>query len=196
MRAPRLRRAVRLFKDQLAKDRSPAIVCKVMYLLDSILANAQECAPVAQNVVHHRCARCGRRHFEKGRYCSPECWTLDNYAPEKAPPKKKLAIVLRKERRQYQPLPTRNCGNPNCGKPVEFRRGGGRYCSIDCLEQGERMHERRREIRPRTALQTLRNLGFDDAIIDERNRTIRERIALQILRELGFTNAMIDETNR
>jgi hypothetical protein len=201
MRTPRLRRAVRLFKDQLAKDRSSAVVCKVMYSLDSILADAQECglprsAPVAElsPTAAHCCVKCNRNGNWPGRYCSPECWKLDYYAPENAPPKKKPAIAPRKERQhKYQPRPKRNCTNPNCGKLVEFRR----FCSIDCLEQAKRMSgrmsERIRKIRQQTALQVLRNLGFGDAIINERNRQKRERIALQILRELGFTNTMIDD---
>jgi integrase len=44
--------AVRLFEDALAKERSPAMVRKVMRSLGSILTDAQERGLVAQNVVH------------------------------------------------------------------------------------------------------------------------------------------------
>jgi integrase len=43
--------AVRAFEDRLAKDRSPAMVRKVLRSLGSIVANAQERGLVAQNVV-------------------------------------------------------------------------------------------------------------------------------------------------
>jgi len=43
---------VRAFEDKLAKDRSPAMVRKVLTSLGSILADAQERGLVAQNVVH------------------------------------------------------------------------------------------------------------------------------------------------
>src|SRR5262249_23097278 len=42
----------RSFEDQLAKDRSPAMVRKVLRSLGSILADAQGRGDVAQNVVH------------------------------------------------------------------------------------------------------------------------------------------------
>jgi integrase len=65
--------AVRLFEDALAKDRSPAMVRKVMRSLGSILADAQERGLVAQNVVFNlrrnrrkdRTARVERR--QRGR---------------------------------------------------------------------------------------------------------------------------------
>jgi len=44
---------VRGFEDQLAKDRSPAMVRKVMHSLGAILADAQERGLVAQNVVRN-----------------------------------------------------------------------------------------------------------------------------------------------
>jgi integrase len=45
--------AARVFRDKLAKDRSPAMVRKVMNSLGSILAEAQERGLVAQNVVYN-----------------------------------------------------------------------------------------------------------------------------------------------
>src|SRR6516162_478304 len=50
---------VRGFEDQLAEDRSPVMVRKVMRSLGAILADAQERGLVAQNVVHN--LRHGRR---------------------------------------------------------------------------------------------------------------------------------------
>ena len=50
---------VRGFEDQLARDRSPAMVRKVMHALGAILADAQERGLVAQNVVYS--LRRGRR---------------------------------------------------------------------------------------------------------------------------------------
>jgi len=52
--------AVRQFKDQLAKDRSPDMVRKVMRSLGAILADAHERGLVAQNVVRN--LRQGRRN--------------------------------------------------------------------------------------------------------------------------------------
>jgi integrase len=43
--------AIRAFEDQLAKDRSPAMVRKILRSLSGIVANAQERGLVAQNVV-------------------------------------------------------------------------------------------------------------------------------------------------
>jgi len=65
--------AVRAFRDKLAKDRSPAMVRKVLTSLGSILAEAQERGLVAQNVVYNlrrnrrkdRTARVDRR--QRGR---------------------------------------------------------------------------------------------------------------------------------
>jgi integrase len=59
----------RAFEDRLAKDRSPAMVPKVMRSLGAILADAQERGLVAQNVVWNlsrgRSARAGRRRRGK-----------------------------------------------------------------------------------------------------------------------------------
>jgi integrase len=56
--------SVRTFEDQLAKDRSPAMVRKVLRSLGSIVADAQERGLVAQNVV--RGLRRGRRATPAG----------------------------------------------------------------------------------------------------------------------------------
>jgi integrase len=54
---------VRAFEDKLAKDRSPALVRKVLTSLSSILADAQERGLVAQNVV-----RGLRTHRRRGKH--------------------------------------------------------------------------------------------------------------------------------
>jgi integrase len=54
--------AVRAFEDRLAKERSPAMVRKVLRSLGSIVADAQERGLVAQNVVHSL-----RRNRQKDR---------------------------------------------------------------------------------------------------------------------------------
>ena len=56
---------VRGFEDQLAEDRSPVMVRKVMRSLGAILADAQERGLVAQNVVHN--LRRGRRGKNEAR---------------------------------------------------------------------------------------------------------------------------------
>jgi integrase len=55
----------RSFEDQLAKDRSPAMVRKALHSLGAILADAQERGDVAQNVVHN--LRRSRRSNSKAR---------------------------------------------------------------------------------------------------------------------------------
>jgi integrase len=61
----------RAFEDKLTKDRSPAMVSKVMTSLGSILADAQERGLVAQNVVSNlRTHRRGRR-TDQGRHDAP-----------------------------------------------------------------------------------------------------------------------------
>jgi integrase len=57
--------AVRAFEGQLAKDRSPIMVRKIMRSLGAILADAQERGLVAQNVVRN--LRRGRRSGDKAR---------------------------------------------------------------------------------------------------------------------------------
>jgi integrase len=61
--------AVRAFEDRLVKDRSPAMVSKVLCSLGSIVAEAQERGLVAQNVVrglrHRRPARTEKRQRGK-----------------------------------------------------------------------------------------------------------------------------------
>jgi integrase len=61
--------AARSFEDQLAKDRSPAMVRKVMRSLGAILAEAQERGLVAQNVVRnlHRGRRSGSHSDSRRR---------------------------------------------------------------------------------------------------------------------------------
>ena len=67
--------AVRTFEDRLAKDRSPAMVHKVLLSLGAIIADAQERGLIAQNVVYNlrrgrrgkaRTARRQRRKLEVG----------------------------------------------------------------------------------------------------------------------------------
>jgi integrase len=55
----------RQFEDRLARDRSPAMVRKVMHALGAIFADAQERGLVAQNVVHS--LRRGRRRDRAAR---------------------------------------------------------------------------------------------------------------------------------